>query len=749
MRLLNLKIENWACHESLDIDLSRGLQIEGRNGAGKTSILEAIRFCFASRALGYKGRVRNGARGSKVRLTFRKDNKTYLVEKTLSVEKSSTAQMLCDSTLVADNPTSVHEHLQNLFSEEIIEKLLYVPQGGLTDIIDKLGQKGGKQELDALFGLDRLEKVWQGAGEKIKENKAKLSLLTEQIVKYPDEAEKVYADELKKLNETISGLNSKINGWKEKVDGLNSKTEEVNGEIKKLREVKEAREKLRENLNGFNVKIASLKKELDSVSKRISEFDNKKSELNSFEEKVKALERFVPIRELLTELNNLLQKLQDMKAVEADSEKLEDLQRVLVKKDGAEKALASKETVLKDLENLVATTGHDVQQEEEYLNSLMDLKGKVKCPRCGQRLTEVHLITEKQRTELGVNKQKSRLLNMTAKLEGSKEVIKILREQLSDLCEKEILAKQLQESIRERKGQIEKLTHEKEEVMQKLSGAGYENETAEIVENNVNTLNNMKGKINVLQDELKQEKELIESRKTLGGDLEKLSAKKNETETKLSELVYDDEKFNQLVDKKDSFVEERHKASGEMKQCEFQVKENRTKIEDVGRRQKEYRGLKEDLNKVDGKIKLFTRARDVFHTDKGLPKFLRDRYIRHLSELLTYYFKRFNQNPIYHEISFDNDYQVQAKTTTGLLSLNQLSGGEKVQLAIALRIALIEMLSPVRLLILDEPFGSLDVDHRELLGEALNKMAMDWQLILVTHVHVNSLQLEPFELSGY
>ena len=96
------------------------------------------------------------------------------------------------------------------------------------------------------------------------------------------------------------------------------------------------------------------------------------------------------------------------------------------------------------------------------------------------------------------------------------------------------------------------------------------------------------------------------------------------------------------------------------------------------------------------------------------------------------------------------EYDLVLRTNDGTLELGQISGGERVQLALALRIALIELISPAPLLIIDEPFGSLDQDHRELLGESLNKIGSLGQLITVTHIPVQSLQLEKrLDLGGY
>jgi exonuclease SbcC len=187
----------------------------------------------------------------------------------------------------------------------------------------------------------------------------------------------------------------------------------------------------------------------------------------------------------------------------------------------------------------------------------------------------------------------------------------------------------------------------------------------------------------------------------------------------------------------------------EIRECKFMLKEIDAKTAENERKTAEYLEVKSRLEGAEKKLRLLKRAREVFHTDKGLPKYLRDKYVGQMGALLSRYFRQFNQNPAYKEVTFDRDYSIQVKSTNGVLSLTQLSGGERVQLAVALRIALIELLSPTRTLILDEPFGSLDRDHREILGETLNRMSGSWQLVVVTHVQVESINLPKLELSGY
>jgi len=266
----------------------------------------------------------------------------------------------------------------------------------------------------------------------------------------------------------------------------------------------------------------------------------------------------------------------------------------------------------------------------------------------------------------------------------------------------------------------------------------------------VNEFNRIQGEIQAINEEINKERIYSERIRDIELANSKLREEKERIKQKLYELRYDDSLLDKIRIEKDRAQEDYYRLSGEIKNIEFRIREDENKIREFKNQRSEFQNLKRQESEIIKRINLLKEARDIFHTNKGIVKYLRERYISSLSSLLTYYFKRINQNPKYREVLFDKDYNLRIKTTEGDLLLDQLSGGEKVQLAIAFRIALIELLSPVRLLILDEPFGSLDREHREVLGESLNKIAVDGQLILVTHIPVDSLNLpDRLELEGY
>ena len=729
--------------------MSRGLQIEGRNGTGKTSILKAVRFAFAKNAAGYKNKIKNGEREASIELTYTKEGKSYLINKTLHVDKPSQASLTCAGELIADNPGNVADALKDVLPEEILDNLLYVPQGEVSGIIERLAQKGGRQELDSLFGLDRLEKVYKACGDKIREAKAKTEVYTEQLAKYPEDAETKFAEEEKTLADATGKLEA---GKKEKektlgdVAGKLKQTEEGITEHKKN---KKQMDELSGKIQKLEVSISMLSGKKDSLAKQLSEILAEKAKLEEIYGKASQLEKYVSIREVLVEYNACEEKLAGLAFAEEDAVKIEELSGKIAGKYEAEEKLAKAEEGYCRFNQALIESEVEVAKARDYLRQLSELEGKPKCSRCGQPLSKGHLMNEVVVCEQAIRTGEERIERIKAKDPEAKKILGGLKQALDDIRGAEVKLKTIKEAADKKQSESKSIALEVESLSVRLKGCGYGGEDLAVIEKHVGEYNSLKGKVEVFERKVSQEGVLEKDLAEVSGEHELKLNEREDANTKLSELSFNPKVLEAIERQREEYLKEKYGLEGQVKEFDFKLKENKSKQEDVYGKMREYGKAKKERDESEARFHLLSRTREVFHTDKGLPKYLRDKYIHALGRTLTQYFKRFNQNPGYRELYFDKDYQIQVKASSGELSVEQLSGGEKVQLAVALRIALIEMLSPIRLMILDEPFGSLDIEHRELLGETLNKMAASWQLILVTHVHVDSLQLESMELEGY
>lgn len=750
MKLLNLEIRNWACHEFLDMGLSRGLQIEGRNGTGKSSILDAIKFVFAASGAGYKSKIKNGTRSSTVRLKFEKDGNIYAVEKKLHIDKSSTAQMIINSTQIADNPTSVYNALQNILSENVIDKLLYVPQGGLTELINNLKRKGGRQEIDSLFGLDRFESIYNGVESDKKSAEEKYKIHSNFLAKYPEDAENAYNIETERLEGEMKGLTGYANEKKGEKEAINSKIEELWIEIEKIQALRVQKDELEKKANELRLKTAGMKSALEQINGNLDSIQKKKSEIKELLDTEKKLGKYLPMRNLIYDINKNEEQFIELDGIEDNIANLERLEKEIEKKREIEIQYEKKENNILELERTIAANRQQLEEQNDYLGNLHSLTSNVKCPRCGQRLTKEHIEKEQISAKNLIEKITLKLNARGTDLKRSRGELHSIKEGLGEIQRKEIISMRLREDIAKKRGDKKIVSDRLERMKNELRGMSYAGETIDFVDSRINELNEIRGRINAFNEEIAGEALLQAKSDDLGRQISKLIEEDEKSSRKLTELQFDEILLEALQKDRENLQEKSYRISSEIDRYGFQIDGILNTVNELEIRKSEFLTLKKQRDELLKEINLLKEAADVFHTNKGIVKYLRERYISRLSSLLTYYFKRINQNKKYNEIFFDKDYNIEIKTTEGNLSIDQLSGGEKVQLAIALRIALIDLLSPIRLLILDEPFGSLDREHREILGEALNKLASDGQLILVTHITVDSLNLpERLDLGGY
>jgi len=751
MRLLNLELENWACHGRLEVNLSAGLQIEGRNGVGKSSILEAIRFVFAKDARRYKGKIKNGKKTATVRLDFGRDENSYRVEKNLHLNKSSTASLTVNGNLVADNPTSVYNSLQDCLDERVLDRLLYVPQGGLTELVDRLSLKGGRQELDSLLGLDKFDLVYEGVGKEFMVMKAKYESYHDEFRKYPDGLKEDSESEIKGLNSERGELIEKKAVEEKELKERAERIQKLDSDIENMQKMRKRGEELNKRMNELRVEITKRESEISGLMKDLEQIGERKKRAAILLDKEKDLEKYEGIRELLSELKSTEGKLVDRKEIEKGREKLENLMETLVRKKEIKERLRDSEERVMNLERALAACRQKGKEIGGYLKGLDELDMKAKCPRCGRPLTEKHLAIEKKVARDEIRRADIEIKAVEKELEKDSKTKKEVEKRFELMKKNEVEVECLERDLSARERENDRILVKIDGLKGKLGDSGYSGESQDGVESRIAELNSIRGEIKTLEKEIEKGGKYDERLKGIEKENSRFKDDLKKAEEEFTGLRFNNDVFNSMQEERNSLNDDMYKLKGEMERGEFRIKEIGGRIDEKNRILKEFSRLKERVNKAGREMKLFKEARDeIFHPNKGIRRYYRELYMKRLSTLLTYYFRGINQNPRYREVLFDKDYRILIRSNEGEFEIEQLSGGERVQLALALRISLIELLSPVRLLILDEPFGSLDKEHREILGEALNRIGRDGQLILVTHIRVESLNLpKKLELGGY
>jgi exonuclease SbcC len=144
----------------------------------------------------------------------------------------------------------------------------------------------------------------------------------------------------------------------------------------------------------------------------------------------------------------------------------------------------------------------------------------------------------------------------------------------------------------------------------------------------------------------------------------------------------------------------------------------------------------EEKKAVDKFIGVLNRIRDAYGKD-GIQKLIRARTRPLLEKSTRDLFERFNL--AYSDIKIDDDYNISVIGPLGVQDIDQISGGERVALAIALRLAIAQVLSEkVETIIMDEPTTHLDEERRKELVNILNTFFREGgriipQMLIITH----------------
>jgi len=84
-------------------------------------------------------------------------------------------------------------------------------------------------------------------------------------------------------------------------------------------------------------------------------------------------------------------------------------------------------------------------------------------------------------------------------------------------------------------------------------------------------------------------------------------------------------------------------------------------------------------------------------------------------------------------LGWDTSYEISIAHEGNTRSFKQLSGGEQMAAALAVRLALLKEMSAVDVAFFDEPTGNLDAQRRELLAEQLLRIKGFSQLFVISH----------------
>ena len=166
MIFTRLKLNNFKSHEHTIIPFYKGISvIVGENGAGKSTILEAISFALFKQHTAKKidDLVRNNAESMSVELEFTSNNREYKIirEKKATLKSSLFKKTSSESGYIhiCTGDREVSNEIRKILDidSDLFLNAIYIRQGEISELVDKTPAEK-KQLIGKLLGIDSLEK---------------------------------------------------------------------------------------------------------------------------------------------------------------------------------------------------------------------------------------------------------------------------------------------------------------------------------------------------------------------------------------------------------------------------------------------------------------------------------------------------------------------------------------------------------------------------------------------------------------
>ncbi len=216
----------------------------------------------------------------------------------------------------------------------------------------------------------------------------------------------------------------------------------------------------------------------------------------------------------------------------------------------------------------------------------------------------------------------------------------------------------------------------------------------------------------------------------------------NEARSKQEESVEEIESAHALAateydgDAHDEAKEEAQETNERTVELRTQIESNNRQLKQAKKELTNLKAQQKALNKANIDVARYERLSETF-------RFVRDgireagpavvkRRVRLISHQADHIFQDILEDPAF-SLSWDETYAISIHHRGETRDFAQLSGGEQMAAAIAVRLALLMQMSQIRLLFLDEPTTNLDDHRRDRLADRITQLDGLRQIFVITH----------------
>ncbi len=339
-------MKNFKSHKDTKIEFKTGISIiMGGNGAGKSSILEAVSFALFKQHSGKKieqlirfSQHKKIQNKMSVELIFTSNGRKYRLLRERSKNSSKAKIEIREGERFQNLSTGdkqVTEEVQSLLEMDgdLFLNAVYVRQGEIANLVDKTPSEK-KQVIGKLLGIESLEKAWKNM----------LPLMTDYEMR---------RTRLEGKLESLEGLNGEIKSKKAEKEILHQRIQNLSRDIKKTEEelikLTDEKDSLDEDKSIFEKTVNTIESKKILLEKLKRDHDHLENQINEIEIKEKELELIKPKLSKLELLKKLKESRDNLKTLQTNKNQIKN---VLNKIDEYKKILDENKNYFVDYSNL-------------------------------------------------------------------------------------------------------------------------------------------------------------------------------------------------------------------------------------------------------------------------------------------------------------------------------------------------------------------------------------------------------------
>jgi exonuclease SbcC len=780
LKLINLELNNYRRFESALIEFPEGvIGILGLNGAGKSTLIEAVAWAL----YGNETRIvrtskedlkRYGAAPSDecaVNLAFDLDGDKYLVtRKMVGKNFQTSAEVKINGKSAATSTKAV---------TALIEKQLGMDyQAFYTSVFTKQKELNALSILDPskrkklilrMLNIDSIDKAIIKVRSDKREFSTRLDEIRTRLIE-PDGTMKIdgLTAEIKVQKDRVAEIAKKLGVMAKQKDEMTKELKKLDNERLNQRKLREKHDKIFNKLTECKISIENNEKQQSKIEGDLKKLEKLGQDLKKLMPQVEEWKKTKARKEVLDKLQDDFIRAegiqQQLKSVLAQKNKyesnLEKSQTELKKFDSLEdsitncnKALEKVNIELDEHKKMISESmskkGH-LQKEtariEDKLKEIRELGPDSECPTCERPLKDqFEFLEDKFYKELEVRSKEMFEQTMILKasllqLDDSEKHFEALNKREKFLSSESERYARLEESDKATESELKQTKKQEQNLLdevEKFKKLKFDPKEYTQINKDYKKLEKMNEQFIGLKERYEVKPKLESELKKLTGAKSKIINNQSKLTAQLNDLGFDKSKQEALETKFDEESNKLNEHNLKLKECENDLKLHDKDINQLTATVQDLKEQEKKSKDYEDKLMYFTKLDNILDKFKN---YMISRIAPTLTQFASELFRELTDGR-YNRLEVDSDYNVLIYDDGKEFPLERFSGGEEDLANLCLRLAISQVIAiqsgatGPNFVILDEIFGSQDLNRKRNLLAALNGLTTKFrQIFLITHI---------------